>query len=345
MLFGDRETFAIEVHADEIAGTQVPSVWGRMRIFLNGSSVGDINELHCGLGGTVECFKSFLPVITSLWKEEFDSLSDRDLWNFLDEKLYGFRGEVEIEDKRSIAEIKRDAEKYGMHCFLTNWGEQFDGDGKCFMLAPPDGQLKVLKWNRDSKSADSFVFARKPAIEAIQEFLSWFASLKVGTPVDSSAKLKLVLMDAVEAYGSLSNPNYTFVAAKMREGLYDREIRQLRDSFSLKESTDLNNDVARFLSLEEKWVLAISLVGAYAILARTDSDNRWTILGWTRRDMDESEREILELLRKNGLCVLSSEDLFTPVEFSPVNSGESRVALYRVLFEDREPNDFIKRDA
>lgn len=184
MLFGDRRTFAIEAMVEP--HLQAPSAaWGRLCIWCEDVCIGDFAEEHCGLYDSYDGFRSVLANLHSLWRAEFADLSDRDLWNLLDEKLYGHHGDVAIEDNRTMAQITQDAQTYGRFNFLTNWGEQFDRDGKSFIVCTPEQQVRILNLSLPPSKGIALRVSMFPVSASIRAFLKWFEGEagRLGHPV------------------------------------------------------------------------------------------------------------------------------------------------------------------
>jgi hypothetical protein len=105
---------------------------------------------------------------------EFNGLSDKDLWDLLDGALFGYHGDVELHDSRTIDECRADWVRYGKFSFLTNWGEQFDKNGKSFIVCSPDGVVRILNRSIGNSSDFSSEVPLAEAIAVIQKFLDWF---------------------------------------------------------------------------------------------------------------------------------------------------------------------------
>lgn len=184
MLFGDRSTFAIEAMVEP--HLQAPSaVWGRLCIWCEDVCIGDFAEEQCGLYDSYLGFRSLLANLHSLWRAEFSGMSDRDLWNLLDEKLYSFHGDIPIEDDRTLDELLQDARTYGRFNFLTNWGEQFDRDGKSFIVCTPDQQVRILNLSLPPSKGIVLRVSMFPVSASIRAFLKWFEgeASRLGHPV------------------------------------------------------------------------------------------------------------------------------------------------------------------
>jgi hypothetical protein len=111
-MFGDPNDFAIEAGAEP--GLAPPSpVWGHACVWCRGMPLGNIDDRHCGLAGTFHGFADLAEHVDELWNEKLVGLDDHALWNFLDGLLYGYHGDVEIEDDRSLQQIGKDAIHFG----------------------------------------------------------------------------------------------------------------------------------------------------------------------------------------------------------------------------------------
>lgn len=184
MIFGSNETFAIEAMTEE--GLALPSTaWGRMRVWCQGISIGDFSDEHCGL--PYSHFLDLKEALPSLWLPEFEGMSALDLCNHLDRPIYGYHGDVELDDARTSEEICRDYLKYSKFSFLTNWGEMFDRDEKSFICCTPAGEFRVL--NR-ATAPGRWLHARLPeALLAITGFLRWYEAEcnRLGSPLVRTA--------------------------------------------------------------------------------------------------------------------------------------------------------------
>src|SRR5438876_957707 len=141
-LFGDRADFAIEAGI-EPDGNTAGSVWGHMCVWCHGVALGELDEQSCALYHPYSEFDWLAANLGSLWAVELIGLDDLAAWNFLDGMLYGYNGDVELFDERTLEDCWRDASRWGRFNFLTNWGEQFDGY-KSFLLSPPGDFVRGL---------------------------------------------------------------------------------------------------------------------------------------------------------------------------------------------------------
>jgi len=167
MLFGSKATFAIEAMTEPHL---IPpsAVWGRMQVWCRGGAIGDFSEECCALFGPYEGFRNLLRSLPKLWFQEFEGLSDLQLWNRLDGLLYF------ADDDRTLEQCSRDWEQYGQCNFLTNWGEQFDGNGKSFIVCAPSGVVHIL--NQSLPNGISCEVPLLDVLAAANEYASWFES-------------------------------------------------------------------------------------------------------------------------------------------------------------------------
>ncbi|MEO3690680.1 hypothetical protein [Roseateles paludis] len=174
-LFGAKQGFGIEVMTEP--GLSAPSaVWGRMRVWCAGESIGDFSEPHCALYESYLGFKRLAGRLPNLWHVELDGLSDQDLWNHFDGLLYGYRGDEPQPDDRTLEQCRADEQTWGDYNFLTNWGEQFDDDGKSFILCRSNGEVLILNRAFSEEHGLSATLPVADVLGAIFQFLEWFES-------------------------------------------------------------------------------------------------------------------------------------------------------------------------
>ena len=162
-LFGDTAHFAIEAAADP-ALTNATSVWGQMRIWVNGTRLGRFEEKGCCLYGAQARLEELAAGLDSLWDARLDGLDDADAWFFLWRAIYG-------DDDRTWEEVDRDALAFCGFVFLTYWGESFDG-WNGFAIRPPGEKLRLIARDKESRLISGAV---EPAVfvEAVRDFSKW----------------------------------------------------------------------------------------------------------------------------------------------------------------------------
>lgn len=172
MRFGDPANFAIEAEL-ELNLRRPSAVWGRMCVWCRGIALGDISEQYCALFPAFMEFRWLSSHINELWDPELAGLDDVALWNFLDELLYGYHGDIEVHDDRTVQECERDWVRWGVFNFLTNWGEQFDGY-KSFIASPPGDTVRILSRRLPSTMGLSVEVSRAAFKSASEQFVAWF---------------------------------------------------------------------------------------------------------------------------------------------------------------------------
>jgi hypothetical protein len=169
IVFGDPSDFAIE--AGEDGFTQ--HLWGHMCVYCHGLRLGDPTDPHCGMAGAADGFRRLATeLLDSLWHPAFDGLSDQDLWNFLDARLYGYHGDVAIDDGRTLEQTRADSNTFNKFDFLTNWDEMFDGH-KAFLLCPPGGPVRILCRQFPADVGLRVDVSKAGVIRAATDFLRW----------------------------------------------------------------------------------------------------------------------------------------------------------------------------
>ena len=184
MIFGSTDTFAIEAIIEP--DLEAPSaVWGRMRIWCQGVSIGDISTSCCALYPSYLGFRDLLGALPSLWCPAFTKLSDIQLWNRLDGLLYGYHGDEPVEDERSLEQLEQDHQNYRKFDFLTNWGEQFDQGGKSFIVCTPAQQVRILNRHFPEGYGLGLHASLFQVASAIKNFMHWFEheARRLGHPV------------------------------------------------------------------------------------------------------------------------------------------------------------------
>jgi hypothetical protein len=177
-VFGSRDDFAIEAGIDP--PLKLPSaVFGHMWIWCRGVPLGNLDDRYCALYPAYCGFRDLLsgvhgePKIDRLWAEELAGLDDVAAWNFLDGLLFGYHGEVEVSDERTVEECQRDWVVWGCFNFLTNWGEQFDGY-KAFVMQPPGGPVRILSRRLPAGKGRAVEVSRDGFVTACEGFVRWF---------------------------------------------------------------------------------------------------------------------------------------------------------------------------
>jgi hypothetical protein len=173
MIFGNTSEFAIEAVIE--SGIKAPSaVWGRMRVWCQGQTIGDFNEPFCALYPAYVGFRDLLITLPTLSWTGIESMTNGDIWNFLDGLLYGYHGDIQIQDDRALERMREDADIYGKFNFLTNWGEQFDRGGKSFIYYADGDKVTILNRSHSLEHGLALFTTRQSLTLSISLFLVWF---------------------------------------------------------------------------------------------------------------------------------------------------------------------------
>ncbi len=172
-MFGDPADFAIEAGVEPHL-VRPSAVWGHMRVWCGGHPLGDIEDRQCALYPSYLELDRMSTHLVDQWDEALLGLDDRAMWNFLDGALYGYHGNVEVENDRSLEESRRDAARFGKFDFLTNWGEQFDRGYKSFLICPPNKPVCVLSRAFPESVGLGVNVTRDGFTRASETFVGWF---------------------------------------------------------------------------------------------------------------------------------------------------------------------------
>jgi hypothetical protein len=164
MLFGDPSTFAIEASTDE--RSQSSGVRGRLRVFCQGSPMGNLAEGNCALFPAYQGFDRVLTRLRegSLQHKSINGLDPASSHRFLAQALFG-----EWSDDSECA-----PDELWDHSLLNNWGPQFDDIPLTFICS--EGSSVVIS-QEPSERIPSISFFRIPTeamLHALDEFCCWY---------------------------------------------------------------------------------------------------------------------------------------------------------------------------
>jgi hypothetical protein len=137
-------------------------------------------------------------------------------------------------------------------------------------------------------------------------------------------------------YGSLDEPDFGFIAEGLDERPYAALVEDIGKEFELEESTDPDDDHGFHYALRRggrAWALNLSLVGPYAVLAR--SSQAWDeILTPATADLSAEERTLVDELIDAGFRLLDRAELERPVPLKLFTVDPDEVRVYHALFTD-----------
>ena len=156
---------------------------------------------------------------------------------------------------------------------------------------------------------------------------------------DTNAKDALIRDElrrqVIRAYGSLTSPTWHLIQARHDARPYAELEASLRARFVVRDTTDLNDDVALILEVdgtEREWVLFLSYVAPVAAVLALTGERRLQVLAHASGDADETL--LFTLLEQHGLTALSQSTLEQPIELTLSNTLPGRVKLFQALFTD-----------
>lgn len=141
-----------------------------------------------------------------------------------------------------------------------------------------------------------------------------------------------------EVYGTLDQPNFSFVMEAVRSRPYEHVISEVVTTLGLasEEYSDPNDDVSFQYCLargDESWAVELSMLGPFAVVARI-GDGWDGILVPNDPSLSELERQLLAILRSYGLRLLDKEELEQTVPLRLFNTDPGDVRVYQALFSD-----------
>ena len=146
-----------------------------------------------------------------------------------------------------------------------------------------------------------------------------------------------ILRQIEQTYTSLADPKYFTISDAMSRQPYESLMDTVGGQFDVVDTTDDNDDVSFIYGLSHdtrEWALGLSVVGPYAVFARTDPGNQlWTeILTPSTPDLDEYERWLVNALHRQGLQLLGQKELEEPVGLAIAGMEPSHIRTYQALF-------------
>jgi hypothetical protein len=164
MVFGNPQDFAIEAVSDAGPASPIGTVWGHMRLWCRGLSIGDFDERHSGLSHAQASLTELCGALDALESASLSLLDDQAAWEFLERKLY-------VDDARSDAQVAGDATWWRRFAFLTNWGEPFDGyAGFIFRQSPASLRIVARCPDNEMVGLTVTVSAFREAVEAFEHW-------------------------------------------------------------------------------------------------------------------------------------------------------------------------------
>lgn len=162
-MIGEHSAFQIQTVHEPFPESE-GRVFGRVCLRFDDEVLGDFDEPACMLNVRSGHFEDAL-----MWLNEHDepdlfSLTDEQLWIWLDTALYG-------DDDRTTEQIVADARRYRRFDFLTNGGESFNHSKSYFMAY--GHEVRILFKMHDQPMVARRV-ARSVFVETLRAWLTWF---------------------------------------------------------------------------------------------------------------------------------------------------------------------------
>jgi len=143
-----------------------------------------------------------------------------------------------------------------------------------------------------------------------------------------------ILTAIKEKYGSLDEPNWSFVCKALNNNPYSTIVELLETEFEFKDVTEPNSDVSYCYLMEGPTSLIqveLSMVYPCGVaLGGPESDT--CIL--TRENTSELERKILDIIVSGGVEMLDQKLLETHVPLKLDYTEPENVCVYQALFSD-----------
>lgn len=142
------------------------------------------------------------------------------------------------------------------------------------------------------------------------------------------------------AYGSASNPDFSFVRRAQEQNPYAAMLRELPATCTVLDDTDTNDDVSfnyLITCSKQTWRLALSMVGPFAMLVRASrSAPHAEVIDPQDVGVSPAEADILTLLRRHAVTALNADDIRHVLDRGHAAAGNPAPTVYELLFTDSE---------
>lgn len=142
--------------------------------------------------------------------------------------------------------------------------------------------------------------------------------------------LNQIYKTIVDTYGSIDNPNWSFVQQRLHNKLYEDVVAQFLKVAKTEETTDINDDYCRVLWVNQDgkdFTVCLSLVGRYACIY----DGSGEFFDQKRLIKDFLGNQIQKILTDANFNILSEKTLRESIIFQ----HEPKI-LYSILFSSDE---------
>lgn len=148
-----------------------------------------------------------------------------------------------------------------------------------------------------------------------------------------------LLESLVAAYGSLEEPNYSFMEKRYKSLLRHPFLGDLLSRYFVKDDTDLNDDAAlhlRVLHNEGSMMVCLSFVDSWAMLFRLEMLNPVyaQVIEPSSSPALLAEREVMTLLEQHGFKLITRREAASHVEMNLFNTNRADACLYHAIVAD-----------
>jgi len=187
VILGDMHEFAVEVLVEKALhgwpGGAPEQLSGRVRIWAQGHTIGDLDDWGCCLGNVLDELQQGVAELEERWHPELLPMSAEQRFDHLDRVFFAAHRHRSLSDglddagsDRLDAECEVGRRRYAPCMYwLLHASEAFDG-WKPFLLRPP-GELVQLLWlEAASPEVHEACIRISTFTRVIAEFARWFAA-------------------------------------------------------------------------------------------------------------------------------------------------------------------------
>ena len=155
--------------------------------------------------------------------------------------------------------------------------------------------------------------------------------------MENDGRISELLESIRTAYGSLENPNFSFIGIRYEMLLRHPIVADIMSRYFVKNDTDMNAHAAlhlRVLHDQGGLMVCLSCVDHWAMLFRLDDPLYVKVLDDSTLDLLGAERDMLKLLAEHGFKLVSRHEAATPIPLNLFDTDLDETRIYHAIVSD-----------
>jgi len=148
-----------------------------------------------------------------------------------------------------------------------------------------------------------------------------------------------LLESLMAAYGSLEEPNYSFMEKRYKALLRHPFLTDVMSRYFVKNDTDLNDHASlhlRVLHKDGSTMVCLSFVDNWAMLFRLEVLNPIyaEVIEPSSSRASPADRELIQLLAQHGFKLITRSEAARPIEMNLFNTDKTEARFYHAIIAD-----------